>query len=185
MIFRLTSELDSDDKKIEHMIFFVSDTHFYHSNIIGYCDRPFISVDQMNIAMIRNWNSVVKKKDTVFHLGDFLIGNKKQTSAIREALNGTIKLIRGNHDDHSNQWYRDCGFDEVYDYPIVFNEFLILSHNPMPFVPSPTMVNLYGHIHNSPMFETWGKQSACMCVERHDYKPVPLEEVAKHFGGVK
>lgn len=162
-------------------IFFISDTHFFHNNIIGYCNRPFSSVDEMNKALISNWNAVVGKHDLVYHLGDFLIGNKGQTSAIVASLNGSIKLIRGNHDNHSNQWYRDCGFTEVYDTPIIVEQFLVLSHEPMPFIPSPTMINLYGHVHDSPMFETWGNQCACMCVERHNYTPVNLSIIANHF----
>ncbi len=39
------------------------------------------------------------------------------------------------------------------------------------------MYQLYGHVHDSPMFETWGKNSACMCVERHGYYPVNLETI--------
>ena len=161
--------------------FFIADTHFYHTNIIKYCNRPFSTTDEMNIALIRKWNAVVGKNDTVYHLGDFLIGNKQQTTDTVKLLNGNIFLIRGNHDNHSNQWYRDCGFTEVYDKPIVVEQFMILSHEPMPFAPSPTMINLYGHVHDSPMFETWGNQCACMCVERHDYAPVSLETIASNY----
>lgn len=163
-------------------IWFTSDTHFYHGNIIEYCDRPFTSVDDMNRTIIKNWNSVVKPTDTVWHLGDFALYRSKELMIeLVSKLNGNIRLIKGNHDTHTNAFYRDVGFKEVYDRPIVLDEFMILSHRPMPFVPSTGMINLYGHVHNSPMFETWGNMCACMCVERHNYTPVNLLEISNHY----
>ena len=52
------------------MIFFTSDHHFYHTNIIKYCQRPFQSVEEMNEVMVERWNAVVGKNDTVYYLGD-------------------------------------------------------------------------------------------------------------------
>ena len=55
-------------------VFFTSDTHFYHANIINFCKRPFANVETMNEALIENWNAVVGVDDIVFHLGDFCFG---------------------------------------------------------------------------------------------------------------
>lgn len=52
-------------------VYFTSDTHFYHSNIIDFCKRPFKNVEDMNETLIENWNRVVGQDDIVFHLGDF------------------------------------------------------------------------------------------------------------------
>lgn len=52
-------------------IFYIADTHFNHSNIIGFDNRPFSSVEEMNETLIHNWNSVVKHGDQVYILGDF------------------------------------------------------------------------------------------------------------------
>ena len=79
-------------------VFFTSDTHFNHTNIIQYCQRPFKSTDEMNEAMIDNWNSVVGEDDTMFHLGDFCLGGAEEWNKILNRLNGRIYLILGNHD---------------------------------------------------------------------------------------
>jgi calcineurin-like phosphoesterase family protein len=52
-------------------IFFTSDHHFGHENIIRYCNRPFTSVQQMNEIMILRWNGAVLPEDEVYYLGDF------------------------------------------------------------------------------------------------------------------
>ena len=78
--------------------FFTSDTHFKQANIIRFCNRPFKDVEQMNDVMIANWNSVIGKDDTVFHLGDFCLGGAAEWTKILDRLNGKIYLIMGNHD---------------------------------------------------------------------------------------
>ena len=78
-------------------IFFTSDTHFFHKNIIKYCNRPFGSVEEMNEALVANWNSVVGPDDHVYHLGDFCFGNVEKWNWCLEPgrLNGHIHLILG------------------------------------------------------------------------------------------
>ncbi len=82
----------------EERVFFTSDTHFNHANIIGFCNRPFKNVEEMNEAMIANWNKVVGVDDFVFHLGDFCLGGSAEWNKILDRLNGKIILIMGNHD---------------------------------------------------------------------------------------
>jgi calcineurin-like phosphoesterase family protein len=79
-------------------VYFTSDTHFYHSNIIGFCKRPFKNVEDMNETLIGNWNRVVSQDDIVFHLGDFCLGGSHEWTKILNRLNGKIYLILGNHD---------------------------------------------------------------------------------------
>ena len=79
-------------------VFFTSDTHFYHSNIINFCGRPFKNVEVMNETLIANWNSVVGPDDIVFHLGDFCLGGSAEWTNILNRLKGKIYLIVGNHD---------------------------------------------------------------------------------------
>lgn len=79
-------------------VWFTSDTHFYHTNIINFCRRPFESIEEMNETLIANWNKVVGTNDIVFHLGDFCLGDSTKWNGILDRLNGKIYLILGNHD---------------------------------------------------------------------------------------
>lgn len=97
------------------MIFFTSDTHFKHKNIITYCNRPFENVKEMDETMISNWNKKVKSKDTIYHLGDFIFNKRNNTDIVEEylnKLNGKKILIIGNHDKINT--IKAKGWDNVY-----------------------------------------------------------------------
>lgn len=79
-------------------VFFTSDTHFYHTNIIDFCKRPFKEIEEMNETLIANWNKTVGPNDIIFHLGDFCLGDSEKWNRILDRLNGNIYLILGNHD---------------------------------------------------------------------------------------
>jgi calcineurin-like phosphoesterase family protein len=87
--------------KIDHTnIWFASDYHFSHKNIIKYDNRPFETVEEMNQVLIDNWNEVVGEKDVVFYLGDLSFDkNIENTKKILKQLKGKIHFIMGNHDD--------------------------------------------------------------------------------------
>ncbi|MDF2650900.1 MAG: metallophosphatase [Paenibacillus sp.] len=113
-------------------VFFISDHHFGHKQIIHFESRPFIDVEEMTTVLIERWNSVVGKEDQVFHLGDFSFLNKDKTADIVGRLNGTKFLILGNHDrGRTKKWWHEVGFDDVSEYPIIFKNFFILSHEPL------------------------------------------------------
>lgn len=88
--------------------FYTSDQHFDHENIIKYCDRPFSSVQEMNDAMVYNWNSVVKPTDVTVVLGDVSISKAGLEHVKR--LNGRKILVPGNHDScwsYHKRWQRE------------------------------------------------------------------------------
>ena len=93
--------------------YYTSDTHFGHVNILGFCRPMFQDVAEMNEKMILNWNSVVQPTDTVYHLGDFAMGNKKDHKSFLDRLSGYKILIRGNH-DQSEEKMLAMGWNEVY-----------------------------------------------------------------------
>lgn len=80
--------------------YLTADTHFGHATMLhaDTCARPYASVDEMDEALISNWNSVVHDRDTVWHLGDFALGDEHRIAKIWHALKGQKKLILGNHD---------------------------------------------------------------------------------------
>lgn len=80
------------------MIWFISDMHFSHTNVIKFSDRPFKDKDDMNETLIENWNKYIKDDDTVFHLGDFSFDNEANTKVFLSRLKGNINFLQGNHD---------------------------------------------------------------------------------------
>ena len=138
------------------MDFFTSDLHINHDKILGYCNRPFSSVEEMNEALIINWNETVNTEDTVYILGDFLMGQRTRTKEFADRLNGYKILILGNHDNEE-----ECRkvFPEVYKYLMysTADEDYLLVHDPAyakiyleldPMFEDVDTV-LHGHVHTS------------------------------------
>lgn len=80
-------------------VFFTSDLHFGHANIIKYSYRPYTDVEEMNEAIIANWNETVGPTDTVWILGDLFMGKRAETMPLALRLNGIKIVVRGNHDN--------------------------------------------------------------------------------------
>lgn len=159
--------------------FVIADTHFGHPNIIKYCDRPFVTTGEMDRQLIEKWNSVVGKDDIVYHLGDFALGNITKVSEYRKQLKGKIFLIQGNHDDYNIKRYYEAGFDKVYDKPIIYQDFFILSHRPLFVTESMPYANIYGHVHNNPEYTDYSSNTFCVSAERISYTPILFDEVIR------
>jgi calcineurin-like phosphoesterase family protein len=155
--------------------------HFNHANILKYCDRPFKDVDEMNSAIIHNWNSVVKKNDVVYCLGDVGMGSTEQLGSIVMSLSGRRMLICGNHDSKSPVWYMEHGwFEWASRFPIIIDKFLILSHEPLFIEKTSVFFNCYGHTHQNDYVSPSHQHFNC-CVEKHDYTPVALSKVYEYI----
>jgi calcineurin-like phosphoesterase family protein len=83
---------------MEPKIFITSDTFFGRKNIIQIANRPFENVEEMNAALVENWNSVVGEDDIVYHLGNFA-WTPTVADEMLKVLNGNIKFILGEYDD--------------------------------------------------------------------------------------
>ena len=116
--------------------FFTSDLHFFHKNIIEYCDRPYKDIPQMQEAMVKIWNAVVPPDGVVYVLGDFGFIGVEEGSKMLSRLNGIKYLIHGNH-DYSVGKMEHMGFAFVAEKAIVELEGrkYLLSH--FPFESSP------------------------------------------------
>lgn len=155
-------------------IFFTSDTHFGHSNIIEYTHRPFPGgVEEMDETMITRWNEVVPEDGIVFHLGDFAFHGAPRYREIASILHGQKILILGNHDHRTlkkDVWSEihsllkiKVGSQEVY-----------LSHFPFR---SWCGWNLHGHIHSGPTQINQYPYQLDIGVDGHDYRPWKWEEI--------
>lgn len=175
-------------------IWFTSDTHFSHDNIIKFCQRPFENVEQMNEYLIEQWNSCVKKDDIVFHLGDFAWGGSSVWVNILQRLNGRKVLIVGNH-DVKNLRSNYHNFFETITYQlqiIVEGQPIYLNHYPFlayggSYRKEPVW-QLFGHVHtckNTHQHEGQDDKRLPMLfpfqydvgVDNNDYKPVNFHQV--------
>jgi len=146
---------------------FTSDLHFKHANIIKYCNRPFNTVEEMDLELINNWNSVVKPDDHVYQLGDFCFGKIDQIINISRRLNGVQHWIIGNHDKEIENNIQLC-LDKIpkldsIDYYKQINlngQKIILCHTAFAvWVGSHKgYYNLYGHSHSTFEPHKRGKQ---------------------------
>ena len=147
-------------------------------NIIDYCNRPFKSTEEMDSLLIENWRNTIKAEDTIFNLGDVTMGggyNKEKIAALLSNLPGRKILIMGNHDrGHSIKWWCEAGFDMVSPYPIIYNEWHILSHEYVFLNEKMPYINIHGHTHDKNI------DRACYInasVEQLNYKPICISEL--------
>jgi calcineurin-like phosphoesterase family protein len=115
-------------------VWFTSDTHFGHENVIKYSNRPYRDKWEMDEAMINNWNSRVSPDDLVYHLGDFFFCNEDRAVEILNRLNGQKVLVLGNHDKRlrTSQRLREH-LSGCFDYKevVVQGQHIVLCHYAM------------------------------------------------------
>jgi len=184
-------------------VFLTSDTHFGHAGVCRFLRndgtklRPWDNPDDMDEAMVENWNSVVKPKDKVYHLGDVVINRKALKTLSR--LNGEKVLIKGNHDIFKLEDYTPY-FKDVRGYHVM--DGMILSHIPLH---ESTLyrfgTNIHGHTHSNRVMKTVSVQECsqydprpytiqkevvdtryhCVCVEQTGFTPISFEDLKKRI----
>lgn len=170
-------------------ILFLSDTHFNHLRVINYSARPYSSVEEMNEALIQNWNKMASPNDTVYHLGDFSFMKPQDSSKLIKRLRGKIHLILGNHDKDINKIVNDVGnscFASIQHYKEVkINNLLFVLFHYGQRVWNKShygSIHLYGHSHGK--LPPYGKSVdvGVDCKEiTSEYRPVHLDEIISYM----
>lgn len=176
-------------------VYVISDTHFGHANILKF--EPdhrghYESILAHDLDLVERWNSVVRKEDTVWHLGDVYFG--RDAHRILGALKGYKRLVLGNHDRNHEEVLRQY-FQKIYGCAEYGG--CILSHIPVhPYqLVKRYKKNIHGHMHSKKVKLNWdlcsqearanGVQEnddryVCVSVEHTDFKPVLLQHVIQH-----
>lgn len=173
-------------------IFFTSDTHFGHENIMRFCNRPFLTVEEMNETLIKNWNSVVRENDIVFHLGDFFFCNGQAAKEILDRLNGHIHVIIGNHDWKNMQSLKHEKIESINQQLRIRidNQLVYLNHFPLlcfdgTYRKTNAVWQLFGHVHSGPNSTGLDDERLNMLfktqydvgVDNNGYTPISFDEV--------
>lgn len=166
-------------------VFFTSDTHFGHKNIIKYSNRPFKDVTEMNEALIANWNAKVGPDDWVFHLGDFcFISERNKQRQIIDRLNGKIFFIHGNHDRELDvSLFENAAIGSLYEVDFLIGEEkikFVLCHYAMRIWNKSHRgaIHLYGHSHGS-LPDDKHALSIDVGTDCHNYAPISIQDVMK------
>lgn len=187
------------------MYYFISDTHFGHSNILRYCKRPFIKESdldnrgewkseylanlrckEMDSTIIKNWNSRVKDEDIVFFLGDFCFSKSSEApdskknafDYYRSQLKGNIIFFKGNHDGNNR-----C--KSIIESMVIQHggKRIYLTHNPK-FAKEDFHWNFCGHTHgNLGVFRKLGNKSVIidLSVDCWNFMPVTINDINQKY----
>lgn len=168
------------------MIYFTADNHFYHKNIIKYCNRPFQSVEEMNHSMIQSWNNMITNNDIVYILGDLSLGNLDSQKRITQQLNGQKILILGNHDCEDS--YKNSDFIEVIDYKEVChnNRRFVLFHYPLMswHKSNKGSIMIHGHCHGNNVIHPnsiLNKNIIDVGVDCNHYMPFSINDILQRI----
>jgi calcineurin-like phosphoesterase family protein len=152
-------------------IWFSADLHLRHKKILAYCSRPYHDVDEMNEALIRNWNERVLPTDTAYVLGDFSMGDPRKYYS---RLNGKVYLLPGSHDKELNKFPAEFILPPIYTLKLDPN--ITICHYSLRTWPKSHYGSwhLFGHSHGKlpPLGLSFDVGVDCW-----NYSPVSLEEV--------
>ena len=157
-------------------VWFTSDTHFGHANIIRLSNRPFTSVSDMDTAIKSNWQSRVRPEDDVWHLGDFAFKNGRAAASYLSELPGNKHLVWGNHDSEETKnlpgWASSQAMAEIK----LGKTVIVLCHYAMRVWhwSGGGTLQLYGHSHGT---LPGNDQSCDVGVDCWGFCPVTLDDI--------
>lgn len=168
----------------------ISDTHWFHEDIVDYCDRPYDHA----VMMVKRWQRTIKPSDTVLHLGDLFLGGQEGYEGFKEKiapeLPGRKFLILGNH-DYKRFDYEALGFTVIKPFMLDYRNFKIsFDHYPRRLHANERRIHVHGHIHNHGYSHDLPTRdfNINVSVEMHDYRPQRMvsllnREIARIKGG--
>jgi calcineurin-like phosphoesterase family protein len=161
------------------MNFYTADPHFFHQNIIEFCNRPFTSVGEMNGRILSNYQSVMTPADDLWVLGDVAVVSidaAEKLTAMLNSIPGRKHLVVGNHD---KPWVRGLNvWTSVHDLTEINDSGarVTLCHYPMITWPGARRgaIQLFGHVHGN-----WrgSRNSVNVGVDVWDFRPVTISEI--------
>lgn len=169
--------------------FFVSDTHFGHANLMKHYPGgrgKFLDVSELDEHMIENWNSRIRPKDRVYHIGDFGSFDIEHSIKVLRRLNGEKIFVPGNHDKKHlkddrfrTQWSRV--FPYSYGEVSVEGQSIVLCHFPIWewMQIHRGWWHIHGHVHGKPTGIP-GK-ILDVGVDGHNLEPWSWEQVKNHM----
>jgi len=184
-------------------VYFTSDCHFDHANIIKYCNRPFLhdySLDDdenwtskhekieclrwMNNEIVQRWNEKVNSPDIVYHIGDFCFKRTGSFERFNHMLNGRIVHIRGNHDSNNGT--------KTYIDRAIMNfggKTFLVQHIPprnSNNIPNECDAVLCGHVHENWKYKIFDNVLHInVGVDVWDFEPISVKSVLKLYRKVK
>ncbi|MBR1796486.1 MAG: hypothetical protein IJ757_00505 [Clostridiales bacterium] len=172
------------------MIYVTSDLHFCHDREFLYGPRGFASCAEMNEAIVKNWNALIKWDDEVYVLGDLMLKDDRLGIYYWNQLVGKKHIILGNHDtDTRIELYKQCHDTVVEGHAMRLkygNNTIMLSHYPMLVGDKHEegkslkncVINLCGHVHTKDKFYNWDKGLIYHVeLDAHENKPVSIEQI--------
>ena len=129
-------------------VFFTADLHLGHTNIIGYCNRPFSTGEAMDVRIISSINETVSKNDILYIIGDFCHKGGNTSYYREQIVCNHVHIILGNHDEPSKF---TSGFSSITHQKMILykNQKIFMCHYPMRSWASSYKKSwmLYGHVH--------------------------------------
>lgn len=180
------------------MLWFTSDLHLNHENMLGYAHRPFATVEEMGVTLLHNINERVSADDTLWILGDVCMGQEKGrriASFLSQLTCRDVRLTRGNHDPRDVDALLLAGFTEVRELAEVSlgnRQRAMLCHYPMLSWNRRLRgaLMLHGHIHSEGMtYNEENRRNGCLRydvgVDANRFAPVSGDELKRFFSGVE
>jgi len=158
-------------------IWFTSDQHYGHKNIIEFSNRPFVGVGHMSQRLVELHNEKISDDDIIFYVGDLAFGGVEYANEVLKHLNGYKILVVGNH-DFAGKKLMALDFDETHlNYALERDkQKFLITHFPFGEVPQGYR-NIHGHIHAASPEIFKGEEYYNANVEFNDYRPVNLQRI--------